>query len=258
MLTSSQACVLPLEASGEVEFVPQIYSYQGRQDDPTVLMIVASNQGTSAHLLTGRQQKLMFNRGGKATKFLAKRLQQDRAERNVSLQGAMTSDETDRNSLFLVQIPLKQSPVISSSHMFSPVYQSATMNCSAAVSFSTFGDCQEQCRTKLKSKSRGMDHAMLRASDNIEGDFSDFKDKRLERDDRFPIRMTVQYYRVTDDPRLRSEDVADMATKITNIYKVGRSSGSLVTETTCRPTEPKLRDLTWPTSSALNRPMFAA
>ncbi len=108
VLCSSQACLLPLGEEGEVAFVPELFNYQSKEDNPTVLAIVATSQGTSAHIITTREQKLYFNRNGQATKYLAKRLSQDRAERKVSLKGEMTTEEQDRNVLVIYQIPLKK------------------------------------------------------------------------------------------------------------------------------------------------------
>ena len=107
ILTSAQACVLPLGSKGTVDFCPELYSYQASEDNPAVLTIVACHQGTSAQTITGRTQKLMFNQGGKSALYQAKRLSQDRKERNVEIVGEMTDDEMDRNILIVFQIPLK-------------------------------------------------------------------------------------------------------------------------------------------------------
>lgn len=107
ILCSAQACILPLHNEGEVAFVPELFNYQSTEDNPAVLAIVSTSQGTSTHIVTQRQQKLYFNRHGQATKYLAKRLSQDRAERKVSISGDMSIEEQDRNVLVIYQIPLK-------------------------------------------------------------------------------------------------------------------------------------------------------
>ena len=79
VLAAAQACLLPLApaangSSAQVEFVPQLYSYQAEEHKPTVLTIVATTHGTSAQIVHLEDQPLYFNRGGVATKFTAKNI----------------------------------------------------------------------------------------------------------------------------------------------------------------------------------------
>ena len=81
MLASAQACLLPLGAATpgktpQVEFVPELYSYQSSEKNSTVLSIVASTCGTSAQIIRPGSQPLYFNRGDVAAKFVAKNLAQ--------------------------------------------------------------------------------------------------------------------------------------------------------------------------------------
>lgn len=246
LLASAQACILPLNNTGSVEFVPQIYSYQSSSEDPAVLLLIASNQGTSTHLLTGSQQKLYFNRGGKATKFLAKRLLEDRQERGISTTGPITQSESDRNIIFLIQIPLKHRNRYISNYST----LSATNN-SGDLLF------MPQMAAASGYQPRGMDHAMLRSSDKIEGVFDDISSKNIERDERYPIRVTLQFYHVTDNPNLDLNDVNSISQSINRVYSTGIQQGSLVSEThITRQTEPVLRDLQFPTND-YRKPMFA-
>lgn len=57
VVTSAQACFLPITASDETKFNVAIYNYQTRSDDPAVLAIVASSKGTSAQVLTSHDGK---------------------------------------------------------------------------------------------------------------------------------------------------------------------------------------------------------
>ena len=76
VLTSAQACMLPLESSpsATTDFVPEIFSYQSTNTSPAVLAIIASAQGTSAQVLRSGKQPLFFNRGDVSVKFTARRL----------------------------------------------------------------------------------------------------------------------------------------------------------------------------------------
>lgn len=57
VVTSAQACFLPIAASEETKFNVAIYNYQTRHNDPAILAIVASSKGTSAQVLTGSDSK---------------------------------------------------------------------------------------------------------------------------------------------------------------------------------------------------------
>ena len=81
VLASAQICLLPLAKGSaavqpEVEFVPQLYSYQSEHSKPAVLAIISTTQGTSAQIIHHDDQPLYFNRGGISTKFVAKNLPQ--------------------------------------------------------------------------------------------------------------------------------------------------------------------------------------
>jgi len=52
----------------------------------------------------------------------------------------------------------------------------------------------------------------------------------IERDERFPIRFTWQYYRVTDTVNLPAGFLAETRAKIDRVYSNGEATGSLVTE----------------------------
>ena len=62
ILTSAQACILPL-SDGEVKFNVKLYNYQS-YDEPAVLILVCSSEGTSAQIVKGRDCTLYFNKAG--------------------------------------------------------------------------------------------------------------------------------------------------------------------------------------------------
>jgi hypothetical protein len=229
ILCSAQACILPLAESGEVQFVPQLFNYQTSSEDPAVLVVVATSQGTSVQVITEYAQKLYFNRGGHATQYLAKRLSQDRSERKVSLQGEMSTEEQDRNVLMIYQIPLKQKPKPTPRSMFKRFGAP-----SSSYSMPTYGTLSVAGGVRPRA---GMEHAMLRASEVSEGVFKSLAAFDLVRDDRFPIRVTVQHYSVTDDAVIKEDVFKDLAKKIENIYALAKEKGSLVVDNSQRSTE---------------------
>lgn len=253
LLASAQACILPLESTGIVEFCPELYSYQSSSDSPAVLVIVATSQGTSAHAITQNTQTLTFNRGGKSVMYTAKRLSQDRMERNVSLEGEMTQEEQDRNILMVFQIPLqtKKKTFGGWPWSFSSLddddkfylcgqgysYSNGATPRGMSIVTNAIDSAFNSRKTKLKD-TKGMENAMLSVSDKSLGTFDDISKYDLKRDDRFPIRVTFQFYKATDDPKVSDVDMKYIADKIQKVYSAGSVTGSLVHNTTSRITEP--------------------
>lgn len=113
---------------------------------------------------------------------------------------------------------------------------------------------------KSKPKKGGMENAMLRVSDKSRGTYKGLENTRLKRDERFPIRVTMQHYKVSDSRDLKEGDVEYIANKINAIYDQAKQCGSLVVEggSSDRPTATvpvKLRQLK--TGSDMhNKPLF--
>ncbi|GAQ88561.1 hypothetical protein KFL_004390090 [Klebsormidium nitens] len=205
------------------------------RDDVLLASAHAGRQPTSSPGLPTRA--LLFNRGGAAAMFLAKRLSQDRRERGVSEAGAMTADELDRNALLLFQIPLKQRPA--------PEWRYDS-DCDECCEMSVFAGACEMPGAAPDERIReaalaGLEYATLRASDQTYGPFRGLEGFKLERDARFPIRVTFQMYTVTDDPVLKESQIKSLPERIGKVYARGKETGSLVTNTTNRVT--KLRPL---------------
>lgn len=279
LLISAQCCLLPSnETSHETEFCPRMYNYQS-----AVLVIVSTSQGTSSCILSNREN-LYFNRNGRKVSYLAKRLKQDRKERGVEIEGKMTSEEEDRNSIIIYQIPLKSqrdtsNPWIVSGNssmsygdelmgvgiynetLFSgPGYikGGGTINCSGTltvngayvpsienniINCSINNSSNFTRHTSFKKKSKGIDDAMLQVSEKDQGKFEKLDASKLIRDTRFPIRVTYQFYKVTDTTILNESDFEFISNKINNIYNKAKNKGSLVLNTTDRPTEPLFTSL---------------
>jgi len=269
VLTSAQACILPLR-DGSVEFGVRLYNYQSRTE-PAVLVVIVSAQGTSTHVVLGRDNVLDFNKGGRKASFIAERLRDDRARRGVPLDGAMTAEEKTRNALLIFQIPLVVAaatfaPLDEMSMSMNsvlcapcapwgaPMYEAAASAPVAAASAPMFaaasapmfaaassqklrrGDEEEDddfdCRGGRGAR-RGMDHGVLRTSDGRDA-FPSLAEYTVQRDERFPIRCTIQYYHVTDDPAITAEDMAMIAGEVVRHMPVG---SLVVGGRTERPTE---------------------
>jgi hypothetical protein len=256
ILVSTQYCLLPCETN-KVEFNVNLYNYQNN-----VLTIVVTSQGTSCQLVSKGENVLYFNKFGKNANLLVERLKVDRQRRGVALEGDMTKEEKQRNVVFIYQIPLKPEP-----QRTAVFYQSMNnMNCGYAASAccleTDFQDDCERCESfecnrlfgenksdeernddsKTQTKSnpfKGFDDGILSTSDG----FGIYKgvttERKLERDDSYPIRLTIQHYKVMDleITDIPVEIVLNMTQTLDSLYKKGDITSSLVLQDTNRVTE---------------------
>lgn len=99
--------------------------------------------------------------------------------------------------------------------------------------------CSGEPNTRPAVQSSGMDMGQIGLGQS-HGYYPSIKGKKILRDDRFPIRVTVQYYRVTDCSNILEKDVKDIADQLNSVTQKSVASGSLVFENTDRVTEPNL------------------
>lgn len=231
LLLSSQACILPLK-DDQVNFTVKLYNYQSSDAEPAVLVILASSQGTSCQLVTGRDT-LYFNDNGQGCKFKAVRLEDDRKVRDVETKGEMTSEEKNRNVLYIYQIPLK---IERKSREWSAYCFSAGVVSSQRV----IPNLEESYVSAncISTNSRGFDHAMISKGEYFEK-YKGTNGKRLVRDTNYPIRLTLQYYYVTDTCEITENLMRNISTQLEKSYTFGENKGSLVMGKTERITEPK-------------------
>jgi len=210
ILTSVQYCVLPLY-DGTCEFNVHMYNYQS-SSEPAVLVLVASSQGTSAQILHGNSP-LYFNDNGKACNFLAERMKEVRKREDKSEAMEMTAEEKEKNCLMIFQIPLKNKEV---------------ERCKEKEELKSH---KRKCNQKenCELNKRGMDDAIL-SKGEAHSLFLGIKNKNLERDTTFPIRCTLQFYKVTDSSDVPEAVFQDMNSKIKDVYTKGINQGSLVTD----------------------------
>jgi hypothetical protein len=225
LLLSSQACVLPAR-TGKVNFNVKLYNYQSSTRQPAVLVVMASHQGTSCQVLTGNDD-LYLNLNGHAHDFAATRLKEDRAARGVATEGAMTEEEKMRNVIFIYQIPLKVR------HLERERAPMCFSNCDSY----SYSSVLTTGQTRFVEDCRGMDHAMLSQGDD-KGAYPGTRGLALERDPDYPIRLTLQYYYVTDTADIGEPQMRSIAEQLERSYTFGTGKGSLVFNTTQRATEP--------------------
>src|SRR5262249_48146644 len=70
------------------------------------------------------------------------------------------------------------------------------------------------------------------------GPFTEIDNLDIERDERYPVRVTVQFYKATSNGVVSERDMAEIAEQIQKVYKQGDYVGSLVVDgRTGRPTD---------------------
>jgi hypothetical protein len=216
IVTSAQSCILPLQ-DDKITFNVRIHNYQYDAENPSVLVVVVSPHGTSAQLITESQQKIYFNKCGNKAPYVAERLADVRRTLRKSTTGDMSQEEKENNVLFIFQIPLKQK-------------ERPRRN-------KSFQDCRFDGVDKLVKKSRayetrGMDHAQLSVGDSVGSWNGTHSGYIIERDAKYPIRCTIQYYRVTDTDAIPQSVVEDISQQIWKLYDntPSHEKGSLVTD----------------------------
>jgi hypothetical protein len=84
-----------------------------------------------------------------------------------------------------------------------------------------------------------MERAVIGHGDDM-GPFNEMGGLELERDDRFPVRVTVQFYKGTSNGVISDADLKEVSTAIAKVYKNADYVGSLVV-----PNGPRHRPTDW-------------
>jgi hypothetical protein len=244
VLVSAQACFLPVPRSGEATFTPVLYNYQSYPGNPAVLTMVATREGTSIQVVENASgymsEVLYFNEDGERAPYTATRMSDFIAgggDGNPSSVSAANQDSL--NVVLLIQVPLKHKEQArwGGYAMDDMVMESAPMASGAAM-----------------RSSSDVENAVIGHGDT-EGPYAEINDLAIERDPRFPVRVTVQFYKATSNGVVTPADIAAIRRQIDRVYADGDYVGSLVTEGwTGRPTEwvaeptepqPRWSDGTW-------------
>lgn len=233
VLVSAQACFLPVPKSGSAEFNPVLFNYQSRAGDPAVLTILVTREGTSVTVIDpargerwGSGQRLFFNQAGQRAAFTGQRLSDFEASGQTATNGAalVKGDPAGGlNQVLLIQVPLKQK---------TPPPRETAMACEGAMPCAPAA-----CAPMQRSRDGDVEEAVV-GHGKVEGPFTELGGLAIERDERFPIRVTVQLYKATSDGVVNPTDLQTIKAQLDAIYEKGDAVGSLVTEgQTGRPTE---------------------
>ena len=222
-LVSAQAAFLPVPKSGKATFHPVIFNYQSTAGDPAVLTILVTRQGASLTVVdnardtvSGRAswgQRLFFNAGGERAPLTAERIS-DVLERGTTMNGeSAASLGDDANLLRLVQVPLRlREPPRRAYEAFSAPKAPAPAMAGAVA--------------EKKAKS-DLEVAVL-GHGELQGPFTELAGLEVERDPRFPVRVTVQFYQATATGEVGDAELAHLGALVSKVYEKGDFVGSLV------------------------------
>lgn len=220
VLVSAQACFLPIPKGGGAEFNPALFNYQSYAGDPAVLTILATREGTSVTVIDNTRdpaggwggQRLFFNLKGEKAVFTGERLSDFKAAGGPSGPSAKAAGEEGLNMVLLIQVPLKQKKPRS--------YGLADV--SEGVSFAA---------ASMPRGGRASDvEAAVIGHGKPQGPFTEMDGLPVERDERYPIRVTVQFYQGTSNGIVTNKDMAGLAAQIRRVYEQSDYVGSLVVD----------------------------
>jgi hypothetical protein len=236
VLVSAQHAFLPVPKDGQATFWPVIFNYQSYEENPAVLTILVTRQGASMTIIDNARdtvtgggswgQRLYFNQDGKKAPLIAERLKDVQQKGTTANGESAASLGEDANLLMLIQVPLKMKEVArmaggggygvgsGSGGMMAdkaPMAPSATMAEGAAT----------------RGRESDVDTAVL-GHGETEGPYTELDGLKIERDPRFPVRVTVQFYQATSNGVVSPADIARMSEQIDKVYAKGDYVGSLV------------------------------
>lgn len=245
-LVSAQATFLPVPAEGEATFWPVIFNYQSTKKNPAVLTLLVTRQGTSATIIDNARdslgaeswgQRLFFNAGGQRAPLTAERLSAVQKNGVTSNGEAAASLGADANLLMLVQIPLK--------YRQTRVAKAASGGYLEDLGSLGMGGVATPAPSSPHRGRPDVEAAVLGHGPEL-GPYTELDGLTIERDPRFPIRVTVQFYQATSNGVLSAAVVKSLANQIARVYKNADYVGSLVVPTPAAPARPTAWDGTSP------------
>jgi hypothetical protein len=237
VLVSAQHAFLPIPQQGKATFYPVIFNYQSYEDNPAVLTILVTRQGTSMTIVDNSRdtvdgagsfgQRLYFNKDGKRAPLTAERLK-DVMQSGTTMNGeSAASLGEDANMLMLIQVPLRIKPLpemaIGEGGGYAALADGAPGTTGASMA--------RRGRGGMKAD---IDRAVL-GHGPTKGPYTELDGLTIARDPRFPVRVTVQFYQATSNGVIDAENLAAMTAQIDRVYASADYVGSLVVPESARP-----------------------
>jgi hypothetical protein len=236
-LVSAQHAFLPVPKDGKATFWPVIFNYQSYDDNPAVLTILVTRQGTSMTIVDNARdtvadggswgQRLYFNHDGQKAPLIAERLKDVKKKGKTKNGEDASTLGDDANLLMLIQVPLKQKepPRMAYDDYGYGAYGGADESADYDAPSAAGGSGSAKGATRARESD--VDVAVLGHGED-EGPFTELDGLTIERDDRFPVRVTVQFYQATSNGVVSQDDIDRMAAQVDKVYSKADYVGSLV------------------------------
>jgi hypothetical protein len=231
VLVSAQAAFLPVPQDGQATFWPVIFNYQSTRAAPAVLTLLVTRQGTSVTIIDNARdtidgswgQRLFFNKNGERAPLTAERLSRVQASGVTSNGEAASTIGEDANVLMIIQVPLKV-PAPKRKMALSPADDMlmglGTIGMGAGGGGYGSGSGAARARSDMEQAVLGHGPVL--------GPFTELDGRTIERDARFPVRVTVQFYQATATGAPTSVEINALAKQIKKVYASAEYVGSLV------------------------------
>jgi hypothetical protein len=240
-LVSAQAVFLPIPKTGKAEFNPVLFNYQSAPRSPAVLSILVTRQGTSISVIENDSddqtenggQEIYFNNKGQRASFTAER--KSDVENRIAAQGGPKTED-DKSAiqkgadvLFLVQVPLIHKNVgrLGGAMDLDGADDAPMKKGSPKPSMAPPAPPSAAGAAAPAMERSDVEQAVLGHGPNL-GPFNEGHRIRLVRDTKFPIRVTVQFYKATSNGVVSDIDLDSISRSIGSVYEHAEFVGSLV------------------------------
>ena len=176
-------------------------------------------------------QQLFFNNHGQKTTFTAERKSDVKARIDAGQATAQDAGALDDGAemVLIIQVPLKHKV---------PEYRGGLGASGSGVGGGGMADGMMAMEMAVPSEAPTQKSAPRRAVSDVEnavighgedlGPIAEGKKMKLERDERFPVRVTVQFYKATSNGVISDADLTMVKDQIDKVYAKGDYVGSLV------------------------------
>jgi hypothetical protein len=240
-LVSAQHVFVPIPKQGKAEFNPVIFNYQSSPGNPAVLTLLATRQGTSVAViensggdqsLQGWGQQLFHNNQGQKTTFTAERKSDVKARIEAGQATAQDAGALDDGAdmLLIIQVPLKfRAPARGEGYGLGGMGSGAG---GGGLAYADGAPAPTAASAPMEKSSRArpvsdVEQAVIGHGEDL-GPVKEGNALKLERDDRFPVRVTVQFYKATSNGVVSDKDLEEAKSWIDKVYAKGDFVGSLV------------------------------
>ncbi|MCC7070012.1 MAG: hypothetical protein IT383_01735 [Deltaproteobacteria bacterium] len=237
-LTSAQHVFVPIPKQGKAEFNPVIFNYQSQPQNPAVLTLLCTRQGTSVAVIEnsggdqsfqGWGQQLFHNNQGQKTTFTAERKSDVKARIEAGKATAQDAGalEEGADMLLIVQVPLKYKEPDYRGYGYGSGGGGMMADEAMAMPAAAEPPADSEAKAARRSARSDVEAAVIGHGEDL-GPVVEGNKLKLERDDRFPVRVTVQFYKATSNGVVSDADLEDAKKQIDKVYARGDYVGSLV------------------------------